>query len=42
VRLKTDSITSVADESLDEGPVAGSHVENRAGRQFPVQTVRKR
>jgi len=36
MRLKTDSITSVAHESLDEGPVAGSHVENRAGRQDPV------
>ena len=42
VGLKTDSITSVAHESIDEGPVAGSYVENRAGRQDPVQTIRKR
>src|SRR6185437_14903981 len=42
MRLKTDSITPVAHESIDEGPVAGSHVENRAGRQDPVQTIRKR
>ena len=42
MRLKTDSITPVAHEGIDEGPVAGSHVENRAGRQDPVQTIRKR
>ena len=42
MRLETDSITPVAHESIDEGPVAGSHVENRAGRQDPVQTIRKR
>lgn len=42
MRLKTDSITSVAHEGIDKGPVAGSHVENRAGRQDPVQTIRKR
>jgi len=42
MRLKTDSITSVAHEGIDEGPVTGSHVENRAGWQDPVQTIRQR
>jgi hypothetical protein len=42
MRLKTDSVTSVAHEGIDKGPVAGSHVQHRAGRQDPVQTIRKR
>ena len=42
MRFKTDSLTPVAHEGIDEGSVAGSHVENRAGRQDPVQTIRKR
>ena len=39
VRLETDRFTAVAHEGLDEGPVAGAHIENRAGRQNPVQTI---
>ena len=42
VRLKTDGFTAAAHEGLNEGPVAGSHIENRARRQNPVQTVGKR
>jgi hypothetical protein len=42
VRLKADGFTPVANEGLHEGSVAGSHVENRAGRQDPVQAIGKR
>jgi len=42
IRLKTDGFTPVAYEGPDESPVAGSHVEDRAGRQDPVQAIRKR
>jgi hypothetical protein len=42
VRLKTDGFTAAAHESLNERPVAGSHIENRAGRQNPVQAVGER
>ena len=42
VRLEADGFAPVADKGLDEGPVAGSHVENRAGRQDPVQAIGKR
>jgi hypothetical protein len=42
MRFKSDGLTPVAHEGIDEGPVAGSHVENRAGRQDPVQAIRKR
>jgi hypothetical protein len=41
VRLEADGFAPVADKGLDEGPVAGSHVENRAGRQDPVQAIGK-
>jgi hypothetical protein len=42
MRFKTGGFTPVAHEGIDEGPVAGSHIENRAGRQDPVQAIRKR
>jgi len=42
VRLKTDGFTAVTHEGLDQGPVAGSHIENRASRQNPVQAVGER
>ncbi len=42
VRLETDSFTVAANEGLDQGPVAGSHIENRARRQNPVQTIGQR
>jgi hypothetical protein len=42
VRLEADGFTAVAYEGLDEGPVAGPHVENRAGRQDPVQAIGER
>jgi hypothetical protein len=42
VRLKTDGFTAAAHEGLDEGPIAGSDIENRASRQNPVQTMGKR
>jgi hypothetical protein len=38
VRLKTHGFTAAVHEGLNEGPVAGSHIENRARRQNPVQT----
>jgi hypothetical protein len=42
VRLKTDGFTAAAHEGRGEGSVAGSHVEYRARRQNPVQTIGKR
>ncbi len=42
VRLKTDGFAAPAHEGLNEGPVAGPHIENRARRQNPVQTVGQR
>jgi hypothetical protein len=32
----------MAHKGLNEGPVSGSHVENRAWRQYPVKTIGKR
>jgi hypothetical protein len=42
VRLEADGLMAEAHEGLDEGPVAGSHIENRARRQNPVQTMGQR
>jgi hypothetical protein len=42
VRLKADGLTPAAHEGLDEGPVAGSHVQHRAGWQDRVQATGKR
>ncbi len=42
MRLKTDGLTAVAHEGLNECPVAGPHIENWARRQNPVQTVGER
>jgi hypothetical protein len=42
VRLETDRFTAVAHEGLDQRPVAGPHIQNRARRQNPVQTIGKR
>ena len=42
VRLEADGFAPVAEEGLDQGTVAGAHVENRAGRQDPVQTIGER
>src|ERR1700722_16696473 len=36
---QADGLTPVAHERLHQGPVARAHVENRAGRQNPVQPV---
>ena len=42
VRLETDGFPAAAHEGPDEGPVAGSHVEDRARRQDPVQAMGQR
>ena len=42
VRLKTDGFTAAAHKGLNEGPVAGSHIQNRAGRQNLMQTMGQR
>ena len=42
VRLKADGFAAVAREGLHEGPVAGSHIENGAWRQCPVQAPGQR
>jgi hypothetical protein len=42
VRLKTDGFTAAAHEGRYERPVAGSHIENRAGRQNLVQPMGQR
>jgi hypothetical protein len=42
MRLKTDGFTAAAHEGLNECPVAGSDIENRARRQNPVQTIGER
>ena len=42
VRLKTDGFAAAAHEGFHESPVAGSDIENRAGRQDLVQTMGER
>ncbi len=42
VRIEADSFAPVAHKGPDQGPVAGSHVENRAGWQDPVQAIGQR
>ena len=41
VRLEADGFPPVPHEGVDQGPVAGSHVENRAGRHDAVQAIGK-
>lgn len=41
-RFEADGFPAVAHEGLDEGSVAGSPAENRAGRQDPVQAIGER
>ena len=41
VRLETDRVAAVAHKGLNEGPVARSHIEDRARRQNAVQTISK-
>jgi hypothetical protein len=41
VRLETDGFAAEAHEGLNECPVASSHIENRAGRQHPMQAAGK-
>ena len=42
MRFKTDSFAPVAHEGVNEGPVAGPDVENRARRQDLVQAIGER
>ena len=41
VRLEADGFTAAAHEGPNEGAVAGPHIEHRARRQNPVQTIGK-
>src|SRR5580704_14191901 len=42
VGVKAGGLAAMACESPDQGPVARAHVEDRTGRQYPVQAIGER